>query len=145
MSIGTHPPAPSLEYPFGQTVGTDIEVGTQDPLPLLWYPELQITGTLVGTQFPYLSALYPDGQLTVIGGFFWSVGTQLPSLEWNPDAHDTELVGGRQFPKPSVEKPGGQSGENGFGIISGTHYELLSLWKPELHPEAGGTTGEVGV
>jgi hypothetical protein len=41
---------------------------------------LQITGTVVGTQFPYPSVFYPDGQLTVVGGFIVSIGTQLPFL-----------------------------------------------------------------
>ena len=96
-------------------------------------------------QFPYPSVFYPEGQLTDVGGFLESIGTQLPLLKVNPDAHETELAGGKQFPNPSVEKPDGQSEGNGFVIRSGTHYELLSLWNPELHPDDGGTTGVEGV
>ena len=88
---------------------------------------MHITGTVEGTQFPYPSVFNPDGQLTVVGGLLESIGTQLPLLKVNPDAHETELAGGRQFPNPSVEKPDGQSEGNGLLIISGTHYELLSL------------------
>ena len=76
---------------------------------MLWNPELQIIGTERGTQFPYPSVYYLEGQLTVVGGFCESIGTQVPLLEVNPHAHETELAGGRQFPKPSVEKPDGQS------------------------------------
>ena len=90
------------------------------------------------TQFPYPSAFYPEGQLTVVGGFLLSIGTQLPLLDVNPDAYDTELAGGRQFPNPSVEKSDGQSEGNLLLITSGTHYELLSLWNPELQPDDGG-------
>ena len=82
---------------------------------------MQIIGTVEETQFPYPSVFYPDGQLTVVGGFLLSIGTQLPLLDVNPDAHDTELAGGRQFPNPSVEKPDGQSEGNGFETTSGTH------------------------
>ena len=106
---------------------------------------MHITGTVDGTQFPYPSVFYPDGQLTVVGGLLELIGTQLPLLKVNPDAHETELAGGRQFPNPSVEKPDGQSEGNGFETTSGTHYELLSLWNPELHPDEGGTTGVEGV
>jgi len=80
-----------------------------------------MTGTVVGTQFPYPSVFYPEGQLTVVGGLLESIGTQLPLLEVNPDAQETELAGGKQFPNPSVEKPDGQSEGNGFETTSGTH------------------------
>ena len=96
-------------------------------------------GMSIATQFPYPSVYYPVGQLTVVGGFLVSIGTQLPLLEVNPEAHETELAGGRQFPYPSVEKPDGQSEGKGLDIISGTHYELLSLWNPELQPDDYGT------
>lgn len=139
VSTGTQAPSPSLVYPDGQTAGTETESGRHEPLPLLWNPELQITGTERGTQFPYPSVYCPEGQLTVVGGFYESIGMQVPLLEVNPDAHETELAGGRQFPKPSVEKPDGQSEGNGFETTSGTQFELLSLWNPELHPDDYGT------
>lgn len=139
VSSGTHAPSPSLVYPDGHTDGTETESGRHDPLPLLWNPELQMIGMSIATQFPYPSVYYPVGQLTVVGGFLVSIGTQLPLLEVNPEAHETELAGGRQFPYPSVEKPDGQSEGKGLDIISGTHYELLSLWNPELQPDDYGT------
>lgn len=73
---------------------------------------MQTIVTVDETQFPYPSVFYPDGQITVVGGFLVSIGTQLPLLDVNPDAHETELTGGRQFPNPSVEKPDGQSEGN---------------------------------
>jgi hypothetical protein len=39
----------------------------------------------------------------------------------NPDAHEIEVIGGRQFPYPSLIKPDGQLEGKGSGIISGTH------------------------
>jgi hypothetical protein len=39
----------------------------------------------------------------------------------NPDAHEIEVIGGRQFPYPSLIKPDGQLEGKGSGITSGTH------------------------
>lgn len=139
VSTGTHAPSPSLVYPSGHTDGTETESGRHVPLPLLWNPVSQTTGIDTGTQFPYPSVFCPDGQLTIVGGLAESIGTQLPSFNVNPEAHETELAGGRQFPNPSLVKPDGQLEGKGSEITSGTHYLLLSLWKPELHPDDYGT------
>ncbi len=139
VSTGTHAPSPSLVYPSGHTDGTETESGRHVPLPLLWNPVSQTTGIDTGTQFPYPSVFCPDGQLTIVGGLAESIGTQLPSFNVNPEAHETELAGGRQFPNPSLVKPDGQLEGKGSETTSGTHYLLLSLWKPELHPDDYGT------
>ena len=39
----------------------------------------------------------------------------------NPDAHETEVNGGRQFPYPSLSKPDGQLEGKESEITSGTH------------------------
>ena len=39
----------------------------------------------------------------------------------NPDAHEIELIGGRQFPYPSLIKPDAQLEGKVSGITSGTH------------------------
>ena len=74
------------------------------------------------SNFHISSVYYPERRLTVVWVFWESIGSQLPFLKVNSDAHKSELDGGRQFPNPSVEKPDGQYEGSRFDTTSETQF-----------------------